>query len=313
MTVSVVMCTYNGALYIKDQILSILAQTHPVTELLVFDDASTDNTVEIIKEIALKTPSVKLSVNNQNIGFIKNFEQAIKAAKGDVIAISDQDDLWVDTKIEKMIKAWKKESTLIYCNSIIFTDRPPLHPKRNKNFRYFEGTDARKIFMVNTVSGHAMLIKRQLLDLIFPFAEGVMYDWWIAVVAAYNGGVQHFDEILVFQRSHARNITVSSHRELSIEEERNAYKKFLIIQCQKFASAPNIPATHKAFLEEFTSLTRESLIKKFHRQLFLFILKNRLLLFNYKRKRISIFSHIKHSYIRAFNAKWKENTNEVLF
>lgn len=306
--VSVVMCTYNGEAFVKDQIYSIINQTYPINELLVFDDASTDNTVVVITELLSKYPSIKLIVNEKNIGFTRNFEQAIKAASGDVIAISDQDDIWTAEKIEKMMKVWKKESPLIYCDSYVFSNIPPKRPELPK-FIQFEGTDARKIFLTNTVSGHAILIKKQLVPLILPFKEGVMYDWWTAVVAAYNGGVQHFNEVLVFHRSHAQNITVNVMDRFTKAEQRYLHKKLLITQSEKFLTALNIPPTHKDFLEEYLGLMKESLTKRFHIPLFLFILSNRRLLLHNKKRNISIISNIKHSYLRTYQPR---NIQETL-
>lgn len=300
--VSVVMCTYNGEQFVEQQIRSIISQTYPIYELLVFDDSSTDNTVSIVSAIASEYPFIKVIVNKKNIGFVKNFEQAIQSATGDVIAISDQDDIWINTKIEKMIKAWNPGCPLIYCNSYVFSDIPPANPP-SPVFRQFEGTDARKIFLSNTISGHAILIKKEFVFLVLPFTEGVMYDWWMAVVAAYNGGVQHYDEVLVYHRSHTSNVTVNSMNRYSLPEQRYLHKKLLISHSKKFAMAPNIPLAHKNFLIQYHNLLRESLEKTFHFPLFVFMLKNRHLLFNYKRRRIGIISHIKHSYLNTLNRK----------
>lgn len=300
--VSVVMCTYNGEAFVQEQINSIVSQTYPVYELLIFDDASTDNTVKTISEIASKYSNIKVIVNEKNIGFTKNFEQAIRAATGDVIGISDQDDIWIATKIEKMIRAWLPIHPLIYCNSVVFSNMPPANPSSPK-YRQFEGIDARKIFFFNTISGHALFFKKEFAHLVLPFTEGIMYDWWMAVVAAYNGGVQHYNETLVYHRSHLKNITINSMNKYSEAEQRFHYKIWLSKHTKKFATAPNIPSAHKEFLIKYNNLLNESLTKTFHMPLFLFTLKNRLLLFNYKRRKIGIFSHIKHSYLRTYNPK----------
>lgn len=300
--VSVVMCTYNGEAFVSEQILSVINQTYPLHELLIFDDASTDKTIEIITALSLKYTSIKVTVHTKNIGFIKNFEDAIKAATGEVIAIADQDDIWINTKLEKMIKGWKKEHLLIYCNSSLFVDTPPRNPQPSKHIQ-FEGMDARRLFLTNTISGHNILLKKELVPLIVPFEEGVMYDWWIAVVAAYNGGVQHYDEILVMHRSHASNITVNAMTKFSKAEQILLHKKLLIKQTKKFITAPNVPPTHKEFLKEYTRLMEESLSRIFYVPLFLFILKNRYILLNNKKRKVSIISNIKHSYQRTYTPK----------
>lgn len=310
--VSVAMCTYNGEAFISDQINSIIGQTYPIYELLIFDDASSDNTVKTIKEMAERFDCIKITVNKKNIGFTKNFEQAIQAASGDVIAISDQDDIWIDKKIEKMLAAWKPSFPVIYCNSVIFSNKPPINPEKPV-FRQFEGTDPRKIFLFNTMSGHAAIIKKEFVKLIVPFTEGVMYDWWIAVVAAYNGGVQHYDEVLVFHRSHARNITVNSMSKYNEAEQRYLNKKILIKHSEKFANAPNIPASHKKFLIEYSKCLQESLTVRFHKKLFWLIFKNRHFFFNYKKRKFGIISHLKHSYLKTLTQFNKMNMEKLLF
>src|SRR4051794_8903703 len=92
--VSVVMCTYNGALYVQEQLESIMQQTYSNLELIVFDDASTDDTFEIIQGLANKDPRLAVHRNENNVGYNVNFSRACEAAKGYYIAISDQDDIW---------------------------------------------------------------------------------------------------------------------------------------------------------------------------------------------------------------------------
>ena len=124
-TVSIVMCTYNGARFLEQQLQSLVHQTYRITEILVFDDASVDGTTAIVKKFMEQFDFIKLTINHNNIGFNKNFEKAVQAANGDVIAICDQDDYWLSTKIEKMIQAWKPECPLIYCGALSFDKEVP--------------------------------------------------------------------------------------------------------------------------------------------------------------------------------------------
>ena len=295
MKVSVVMCTYNGSLFVKDQLQSIIQQTYPIKEIIIYDDASTDDTVKIINEIAESNAIIKLFVNEKNIGFTKNFEKALRAAEGDIIAISDQDDIWIESKIEKLITAWKHECPVIYCASTVFFKAIPYKPMPHPHFRRFEGTDARKIFLYNSVSGHAMLVKKSFLPLVFPFEENIMYDWWIAVVAAYNGGVQYYPEVLVLQRKHENNITIDAVPKTLL----NKYdlKKSLLCHLEKFATAPEIKSSHKLFLKTYFNLLQKSIGIQFYWPLYKFIFKNRVVLFDYKKRKRSFFSYIKNSYL----------------
>lgn len=308
MKVSVVMCTYNGEKYLHEQLESIIRQTYPIYELLVFDDVSQDGTLNILEEYKLQYPFIKVFVNKQNLGYTKNFEQAIQQASGDIISIADQDDVWMAEKLARMIKSWKPEYPLIYCNSYIFSGKVPAIAKEPV-FRMFEGTDARKIFLANTISGHAILCRKSFVPLVIPFSEKAMYDWWMGVVAAYNGGVQHYDKVLCLQRSHAGNSTVNILDKLSAAEQKNQKKTRILDQCRVFANAPNMPASHKEFLHTFADLLEKSFWVRFHTPLFWFMMKNRRLLFNFKKKTVVIFSNIKHSYIWTLNRLWNKQGN----
>lgn len=104
MKISVALCTYNGEKFLSAQLDSILRQTVAVDEIWVFDDASTDHTAEILERFRLQHPALfRVHINSSNIGFVKNFEQALLRCTGDIIFLCDQDDLWHEDKIEKML------------------------------------------------------------------------------------------------------------------------------------------------------------------------------------------------------------------
>ena len=104
-TVSVVLCTYNGEKYIREQIDSILNQEYLPKEIIIQDDGSTDGTLSVIQEYAEKEPIIKIHKNNRGRGINSNFFDAMSKASGDYIAISDQDDIWAKEKLK-----WQVES-----------------------------------------------------------------------------------------------------------------------------------------------------------------------------------------------------------
>lgn len=118
--ISVAIATYNGASFIGKQIASICEQTIKPFEIVVSDDNSSDETIEIINKIANNYSNIKFKIikNNQNIGFAKNFLNAIFNTEGDIIFLSDQDDIWLPTKIERFIYALDShDCNLFFCDN----------------------------------------------------------------------------------------------------------------------------------------------------------------------------------------------------
>ena len=109
--VSIAMAAYNGADYLSEQLSSFLLQTRLPDELVVCDDASSDSTVSIIEEFALRAPfEVRLIKNKQNLGYIRNFEKALSLCQGDLIFLSDQDDVWFPEKVCYIEKFFLKDA-----------------------------------------------------------------------------------------------------------------------------------------------------------------------------------------------------------
>lgn len=300
---SIVLCTYNGAKYLQEQLDSIIAQTYPIHEYIMVDDCSTDQTMNILQGYGQKYSNWRIYQNEKNIGYNKNFEKALQLATGDVIAICDQDDIWNKDKIKIMLENWKDNTPLIYCESIRFTDYTPTKLKTNKWLRKFEGTDGRKLFIQNVISGHNIIFKKDLLKLALPFKQNIYYDWWLSVVAAYNGGVTYLPKILVYYRIHDKNATVNTNMNTSIKRvERKKLIKQKILPCtEQFIHTPNIPSKHKIFAQNLHYLWGQGLQQKFHWPLFFFLLRYRRYIFFYKKRRIGILSHIKHSFIFTYN------------
>lgn len=131
-SLSIVMCTYNGAVFVEAQVQSILAQTYPFEELVIVDDASTDQTYALLQQLATADERIQLFQNPTNIGYNANFEKAIRYSSGAYIAFADQDDIWEKEKLRLMMAALEPSTALIYCDSVRFSDAIPTHPKPNK-------------------------------------------------------------------------------------------------------------------------------------------------------------------------------------
>ena len=126
MKLSIAMCTYNGASYLQEQLDSFLWQTRLPDEIVVCDDCSQDETVEILKEFAANSPfPVHLHVNKTNLGLTKNFEKAIGKCTGDIIFLSDQDDVWLPERLEKFEAAFQKDADvgLVFCDAYLVNEK----------------------------------------------------------------------------------------------------------------------------------------------------------------------------------------------
>ena len=299
--ISVVLCTYNGAKYIEAQLASILAQTYAVAEIIVVDDVSSDDTMAVVERAAARDSRISLSQNTFNIGFTSNFESALQMAKHDYIAISDQDDIWQEQKIEKMMAAIAPESAAIYCDSVRFTKEIPVNPTKNKSSRHVAGTNVRKLAMYNTVSGHALIIRKNLLEKALPIPSAVYYDWWLALQAVTSGGLQYLDEILVYQRAHDNNVTIT--KNTSSKELRNSYRMMLRTHLQAFVQIDSLSEKDKTFFIDFAKHWSQMLKNGTSSGLFLFMLKNRKDLFYYKKRRLPLLAAIKHSFLFAFRRR----------
>ncbi len=296
--ISVVLCSYNGSRYIEEQLQTILNQTYPISELIVVDDASTDSTVNIVSKIAERDARIQLYRNETNIGYTKNFEKAILLTSTDLIAIADQDDIWVNTKIERMVASFKQESALIYCDSVRFVKNIPVNPVPNKKNKRMQGHDPKTLAIFNTVSGHAMIFRKKLLSSAIPFPQKIYYDWWLAIVGMCNGGIDFLPEILVFQRAHDQNATIQN--KLSDAQLSKQFRIMLGEHLNAFRNTLGMSSKDKFFFNKLYILWSASLKKKWNWDLFFFILKNRTILFSYKVRTFPFISQIKHCLFFAF-------------
>ena len=195
------MCTFNGEKYLREQLDSILNQTHPLEELIIQDDCSTDSTLDIIKEYQKENPIIKWFLNEEKKGVNENFFSVMHKAKGDYIAISDQDDIWELDKIEKQVNSIG-DHLLCFGNSRFFCDNKTIKSdKEAPNYSLI------RFVFLNMISGHAMLINSRLLQLI-PFrSDLVLYDYWLGLTAACHNSIVHCNGIICNHRIHNNNQT----------------------------------------------------------------------------------------------------------
>lgn len=194
-TVAVVMCTYNGGEFLREQLDSILAQTYPVAEIIVQDDCSTDSTMEILRSYASRHDIIKVWRNDRNLGFNLNFKSAVMRATADFVAISDQDDVWMPHKIERQVAAIGR-CNICYSDHLRGADMRTAHtvsPRCSPEALLFGG-----------FAGHTMLLRRDFAQRDDVWMEGIYYDWSLAVNAYFHGEepITHVPEPLNWHRSH---------------------------------------------------------------------------------------------------------------
>lgn len=198
--VSIAVATYNGEKYLKEQLDSIYNQTYKNIEVIVCDDCSSDKTVEILEEYS-KNFGLKYFVNETNLGFVKNFEKAISLCSGDYIALSDQDDIWIENKIEILLKN-------IADNLLIHSDCELIDENGETIKEFWKGEiKSHKCFedflFSNVVTGCTILFKKDLLRYALPFPERLAYhDWYLAVVAAKFSQITYISAALTKYRQH---------------------------------------------------------------------------------------------------------------
>ncbi|PNQ73662.1 hypothetical protein C1T31_04810 [Hanstruepera neustonica] len=215
--VSVIISTYNGSKFIETQLKSLINQTYNNLDIIVVDDASTDNTKEIVNTFAKEYKNITTQYYEKNVGYIKNFERGMSLAKGSLIATCDQDDWWDPTKIEKLVNNIG-DHDIIYCDSG-FTNQY-LETSGNsfsKIKNLISSNDPLNFVIENCVSGHASLIKKSLFDKSTPFPDLIPYDWWLTFMASLNNGITYHDEILVKYRFHDNNTIVSDKKNIDKE------------------------------------------------------------------------------------------------
>ncbi len=212
--ISVVLATYNGQEYIKQQLESIIQQTVKPDEIVIVDDCSNDLTLEVIKEISsvIKTP-IYLHENKSNLGSTKTFEKALQLSKGDVIFFADQDDYWVPNKIELFVEAFNKNKSavLVFSNGLLVDEKleslgSTNWDKYNINSDVLSQLESEKAFAIlsdkNYVTGASMAIKRSVADVAIPFFEAMWHDHWLALVASLKGDVITISENTFYYRQH---------------------------------------------------------------------------------------------------------------
>lgn len=200
------MATYNGERYVKDQIDSILCQLREEDELIISDDGSSDSTISIIQSYT--DNRLRLLLGNKFHSPVYNFENALNHAKGDIIFLCDQDDVWKPNRISKTLEFFNNEKiSCVLCNRDVIDYKGTII----QSCIYKENPIKKDFFLQllhNPYIGCCMAFRRDLLSLALPFPENLpMHDLWIGLLGSLLKKNDFISEALVLYRRHGGNVT----------------------------------------------------------------------------------------------------------
>lgn len=212
--IEILMATYNGEKFIKEQIDSIINQNYCNWRLLIRDDGSKDETVSIVKEYEKKDNRIKLIEDDKgNLGFAKNFEELIINSKAKYIMFSDQDDYWMTNKLEiyinelnKLPKQTLEEALLLHSNSFVCDENLTIIKKKFINSKVALQYEKNSYFFSYTVQGSTVLINRKLINMGIPFLKTVtLHDRYFHLLSEFFGKRIFIDKSLMKYRQHFNN------------------------------------------------------------------------------------------------------------
>lgn len=205
--ISVCIPTFNGAPYIGAQLESILASSL-ITEVIVSDDGSVDNTVAIIK--SFNDPRIKL-IEGPRTGLVSNYELLLSLVSGEYIFLSDQDDVWLPNKVDVMLSRLHDVDLVVCDCCVVDAQLNLLHPSFF-NLRHSGPGFVRNLFR-NSYLGCCIALRRRVLKHALPFPPSLpMHDWWLGLIAETFGRVAFIDQPLMMYRRHGSNASPTTEK-----------------------------------------------------------------------------------------------------
>lgn len=207
--ISVCIATYNGEKYIQEQIDSIIRQLSDNDEIVISDDGSTDKTISILK--AYYDSRIKIKLNKGKHGIVSNFENALKHSSGDIIFLSDQDDIWDKHKVEKCMDTLK-DADLVVHNSKVIREDGSLPDDDFFQLRH-SGPGYWKNLYKNSFVGSCMVFRKEVKDYVLPFPHHILWhDMWIGLMVEKKGKTKFVNDKLLIYRRHESNASPTSEK-----------------------------------------------------------------------------------------------------
>ncbi len=215
-SISVAMATYNGAAFVEEQLNSIIAQDLPATEIICVDDGSTDGTIEIVRRIAERSPiPITIVVHQVNQGVTATFAHALSLVKGDFVALSDQDDVWLPGKLKILHEVIEeKQWDAIFSDAnLVDQSLKPMGQLLLTNSRLesralkaaLAGDLFAQLLRYNVVTGATLFFRASMLPKVLPIPGEWLHDYWVALIAAATGKIGLCNAPLVEYRQHGKN------------------------------------------------------------------------------------------------------------
>lgn len=279
LSISIALCTFNGSLFLQEQLESIAQQLRQPDELVICDDGSIDNTISICEAFRRQVDfPVRIQQNSKLLGIAKNYEQAIKLCKSDIIALADQDDYWVADKLACIEEEFSSDRgiDLIFSDAeVVDTDLRSLdyrlweylNFKRTEKKRLSSGNGIRVLLKRNVVTGATMAFRSTLRETVLPIPSGWLHDEWIALFSSIYATLQPINRPLLFYRQSPSsqigakkdNIFVqvkkAKHRDSQIMRERIEMFESARDKLAAMSYVPNRNLTLKYFNEKISHLT----------------------------------------------------------
>jgi len=215
MNASICMATFNGARYLRQQLDSILAQMRDGDELIVVDDASQDDTAQIVRSYG--DARIQLHVNQDNLGHVASFSRALGLARHPCLVLADQDDIWAEGRLAKLRDALAAPGVWLATGNAKFIDASgaaiaPVYPGLDPADSKRHGLNILRIFRGTAFYyGCNMAFRAELAQLALPIPAYVeSHDLWLAMAANLAGANLHLGEVLLYRRIHDRNVTKSN-------------------------------------------------------------------------------------------------------
>lgn len=234
--IDILLATYNGEKYIKQQIDSILKQTYQNIQLIISDDCSKDKTKEILKEYEKKDSRIKVYYQEQNLGCTKNFEFLLKRVENEIYMLSDQDDIWLPEKVEKSYECMQKEEADLVFGDLEVVDanleimEPSFnnYMKLDRKIKKYTNTNQLN-YLYNCVTGCTIMTKKEWIEKILPLpteSKYLIHDYWIALMISLHGKLAYMPERYIKYRQHGNNEVGTekiSHKFTNIKQVRELF------------------------------------------------------------------------------------------